>query len=222
MVDRSGTYMTQSKAFRASICFLVRHRIYKPALACLQSDNVASSGRSHPLLRFLRSTRGNSYSYLQNKLALERRMISERERGRNVASAGMAGPSVARGFGTFLSHAGAQKRIFVDYVNRDLREVPGAHPFLDEFGLQSGINSWDQIERALAEAPVGALALSALGLQVSQLNRRTSLFFYFTDPAQRFSQVSSCYQRSLCGLKRRCASSAWPWHTGRRTARAGP
>ena len=35
----------------------------------------------------------------------------------------MAGPLHEHGFGTFLSHAGAQKRIFVDYVYRNLCEV---------------------------------------------------------------------------------------------------
>ena len=70
-------------------------------------------------------------------------------------------PSQALGCGTFLSHAGAQKRIFVDYMYHDLTEVPGAAPFLDEPDLRGGKRSWNQIERALEEAPVGAAALSA-------------------------------------------------------------
>ena len=122
-------------------------------------------------------------------------------------------------FGTFLSHAGAQKRIFVDYVYRDLREVPGAHPFLDEFDIQSGTQSWEQIERALEEAPVGALAPSAAGVaSVSQITCRNK----FLRAAHRYLQVSSCCQRRLCGPKRRCASSAWLCDTGRQTAKAGP
>ena len=46
-------------------------------------------------------------------------------------------------------------------------KFPGADPFMDEVGLRSGNPSWFQIERALAEAPVGALALSAAGLRAS-------------------------------------------------------
>ena len=54
----------------------------------------------------------------------------------------------------FLSHAGEQKRIFVDYLHDSLQNK-GIESFLDEYSLMHGHNSWEQINEALDAADVG-------------------------------------------------------------------
>ena len=54
----------------------------------------------------------------------------------------------------FLSHAGQQKRIFVDHVYEALREE-GVAVFMDESSLRLGDTAWLTITAALQGAVVG-------------------------------------------------------------------
>ena len=54
----------------------------------------------------------------------------------------------------FLSHAGEQKRIFVDYIHETLQDR-GITSFLDEHSLERGDESTEQMDAALEAANVG-------------------------------------------------------------------
>ena len=54
----------------------------------------------------------------------------------------------------FLSHAGEQKRCFVDYLREFLDREEVSH-FLDEYSLQPGDKAWPTIVQALEGAAVG-------------------------------------------------------------------
>ena len=62
----------------------------------------------------------------------------------------------------FLSHAGEQKREFVDLIRSHLKSQ-GVEAFLDEHALQQGQRNATAMEAALRKAPVGACMGSARG-----------------------------------------------------------
>ena len=55
----------------------------------------------------------------------------------------------------FLSHAGEQKKDFVDLMHAWLTEVHRLKCFLDEHSLRRGDFSWEQMEKSLRLAAVG-------------------------------------------------------------------
>ena len=65
----------------------------------------------------------------------------------------------------FLSHAGEQKRIFVDFVYEALKEE-GVAVFMDESSLRCGDTAWPTITAALQGACVGMLRIFGFWLQV--------------------------------------------------------
>lgn len=54
----------------------------------------------------------------------------------------------------FISHAGEQKKVFVDVLHSFL-EIEGISSFVDEYDLVPGNKNWAAIEKALKEATVG-------------------------------------------------------------------
>ena len=69
--------------------------------------------------------------------------------------AAQGGASRVRPYDVFLSHAGEQKKEFVDTVCTLLTEVHSIRTFVDEHELQPGDAAWPAMEAALREAAVG-------------------------------------------------------------------
>ena len=62
----------------------------------------------------------------------------------------------------FLSHAGEQKKDFVDLIHAWLTEVYRLKCFLDEHSLRRGDYAWLQMEKSLRLASVGQTFLHDL------------------------------------------------------------
>jgi hypothetical protein len=72
-------------------------------------------------------------------------------------------------YDAFLSHAGEQKWMCVDYINQQLTDAgvsAGADfkVFFDDGSLRPGYKGWPAIEKAASECRIGTLPTSACAL----------------------------------------------------------
>ena len=110
--------------------------------------------RASPFLTTARNVQNCSFGYCPAQLArgaVRKQILRHTISGRSVACAAPGSPQTS----VFLSHAGEQKKIFVDVLYHVLTEE-GMSVFMDEHSLAPGTpEAWQSIVGALNSAAVG-------------------------------------------------------------------
>ena len=96
----------------------------------------------------------------------------------------------------FISHAGEQKKEFVNVLNLALAEE-GIYPFVDEHSLEPGTpEAWDNIVETLKTAAVGVPNVLVSDAIVSQHHSKVYLFHTVCIRAQCMLHSAQCAAQS--------------------------